>query len=113
MSDANGLVQRLWNYCNVLRDDGLSYQDYIEQLTFLLFLKMADEQTKPPFNRPSIVPPNLDWASILKRDGDDLEVQYRHVLEGLGKAQARSASSSAKRRTRFKIRPSCVGLSSS
>jgi type I restriction enzyme M protein len=86
MSDSNGLVQRLWNYCNVLRDDGLSYQDYIEQLTFLLFLKMADEQTKPPFNRPAIVPSNFDWASLLKRDGDDLEVQYRHVLEGLAKS---------------------------
>ena len=86
MSDTNGLVQRLWNYCNVLRDDGLSYQDYIEQLTFLLFLKMADEQTKSPFNRPPIVPDGLDWSSLLKRDGDDLEVQYRHVLEGLGKS---------------------------
>ena len=49
VSAQNGLVQRLWNYCNVLRDDGLSYGDYIEQLTYLLFLKMADEQTKPPF----------------------------------------------------------------
>ena len=38
------LVQKLWNYCNVLRDDGLSYGDYVEQLTFLLFLKMAHEQ---------------------------------------------------------------------
>ena len=56
MSTDNGLVQRLWNYCNVLRDDGLSYSDYLEQLTFLLFLKMADEQTRPPFNRPPIVP---------------------------------------------------------
>ena len=45
MSDSATIVQRLWNYCNVLRDDGLSYQDYLEQLTFLLFLKMADEQT--------------------------------------------------------------------
>ena len=35
------LVQKLWNYCNVLRDDGLSYGDYVEQLTYLLFLKMA------------------------------------------------------------------------
>src|SRR3984893_1016414 len=86
MSDSATIVQKLWNYCSVLRDDGLSYQDYIEQLTLLLFLKMADEQTKPPFNRPAIVPPNLDWASLLKRDGDDLEVQYRHVLEGLGKS---------------------------
>ena len=50
MSDPSGLVQRLWNYCNVLRDDGLSYGDYLEQLTYLLFLKMADEQTKPPFS---------------------------------------------------------------
>ena len=52
------IVQKLWNYCNVLRDDGLSYQDYIEQLTFLLFLKMADEQTRPPFNRPPPLSPH-------------------------------------------------------
>ena len=50
MSAQNGLVQRLWSYCNVLRDDGLSYGDYLEQLTYLLFLKMADEQTRPPFS---------------------------------------------------------------
>ena len=49
----NGIVQKLWNYCNVLRDDGLSY---VEQPTYLLFLKMADEQSKPPFNRPAIFP---------------------------------------------------------
>jgi len=41
---SNRIVQKLWSYCNVLRDDGLSYQDYLEQLTFLLFLKMADER---------------------------------------------------------------------
>jgi type I restriction enzyme M protein len=45
------IVQRLWNYCNVLRDDGVSYGDYVEQLTYLLFLKMADEQTKPPYKK--------------------------------------------------------------
>ena len=39
----NQIVQKLWNYCNVLRDDGMSYGDYVEQLTYLLFLKMADE----------------------------------------------------------------------
>jgi len=50
------IVQRLWNYCNVLRDDGLSYGDYVEQLTYLLFLKMAHEQTQPPWRRPSPVP---------------------------------------------------------
>jgi type I restriction enzyme M protein len=46
-------VQKLWNYCNVLRDDGMNYVDYVEQLTYLLFLKMADERTKPPYNQPS------------------------------------------------------------
>jgi hypothetical protein len=46
MSNPQQLVQKLWNYCNILRDDGLSYGDYVEQLTFLLFLKMADEQAK-------------------------------------------------------------------
>src|SRR5437867_8424426 len=85
MSDALTLVAKLWNYCNVLRDDGLSYQDYIEQLTFLLFLKMADEQTRPPFNRPNIVPEGLDWETLHRLDGDPLEVQYRHILAELGK----------------------------
>jgi len=50
MSNPTHLVQKLWNYCNILRDDGLSYSDHVEQLTFPLFLKMADEQSRPPFN---------------------------------------------------------------
>ncbi|MCX5822584.1 MAG: class I SAM-dependent DNA methyltransferase [Deltaproteobacteria bacterium] len=82
---SNQLVQKLWNYCNVLRDDGLSYGDYVEQLTFLLFLKMADEQSRPPHNKPSAVPQGWDWPSLLARDGDDLETHYRHTLEELGK----------------------------
>lgn len=61
------LVQKLWNYCSILRDDGLSYGDYVEQLTFLLFLKMADEQSKPPFSKPSPIPKEFDWQSLLKR----------------------------------------------
>ncbi|HOF58624.1 MAG TPA: class I SAM-dependent DNA methyltransferase, partial [Syntrophorhabdaceae bacterium] len=72
---------------NVLRDDGVSYGDYVEQLTYLLFLKMADEQTKPPFNRPSNIPVGLDWQSLLPKDGDELEVHYRHILETLGKSK--------------------------
>ena len=78
-------VQKLWNYCNVLRDDGVSYGDYVEQLSYLLFIKMDDEQTKPPFNRLSKIPKNLNWESLLKKDGDELEVHYRHILESLGK----------------------------
>lgn len=85
-NEGANVVQRLWNYCHVLRDDGVSYGDYVEQLTYLLFLKMADEQTKPPFNKPSTIPQGLDWQSLLEKDGDALEVHYRHILETLGKA---------------------------
>ena len=85
MSDPAQIVQKLWNYCNILRDDGLSYGDYLEQLTFLLFLKMADEQSRPPFNKKSPIPEKYSWPELLKRDGDELEIHYRHTLEELGK----------------------------
>ena len=78
------IVQKLWNYCNVLRDDGMSYGDYVEQLTCLLFLKMADERTKAPYNQDSPVPESAAWPSLVKRDGDELFDHYRHVLEDLG-----------------------------
>ncbi|HMV22326.1 MAG TPA: N-6 DNA methylase, partial [Rhodocyclaceae bacterium] len=82
--NAAPLVQKLWNYCNVLRDDGMSYGDYVEQLTYLLFLKMADERTRPPYNQESPVPSPYDWQSLLWRDGDELFDHYRHTLEALG-----------------------------
>jgi len=82
---SQAIVQKLWNYCNLLRDDGLSYGDYVEQLTCLLFLKMAHEQTGPPWRRPSPIPAGYDWPSLLAKDGDALEAQYRHTLEHLGK----------------------------
>jgi type I restriction enzyme M protein len=76
MSESTVLVSKLWNYCRVLRDDGVSYGDYVEQLTYLLFLKMADEHTKPPFNKSSIIPEAFDWLSLTNKDGDELEVHY-------------------------------------
>jgi type I restriction enzyme M protein len=78
------IVSKLWNFCNVLRDDGMSYGDYVEQLTYLLFLKMADERTKPPYNQPSSVPTDYAWPTLVKKDGDDLFDHYRHTLEELG-----------------------------
>ncbi|MDE0017974.1 MAG: class I SAM-dependent DNA methyltransferase [Candidatus Poribacteria bacterium] len=81
------IVQKLWNFCNVLRDDGVSYGDYVEQLTYLLFLKLADEQTKPPFNKPSTIPADLDWESLLKENGAELEKQYVKTLQELSNAQ--------------------------
>jgi len=82
---APALVQKLWNYCNILRDDGLSYGDYVEQLTFLLFLKTACEQSRAPFNKPSPTPKMFGWDKLVKLDGDDLEIHYRHTLEELGR----------------------------
>jgi type I restriction enzyme M protein len=88
-SAAQTIVQRLWNYCNLLRDDGMSYGDYLEQLTFLLFLKMAHERTQPPYNQPSDIPTGYDWPHLLSRDGDELEAYYRHILVELGKQPGR------------------------
>ena len=83
MSNSNQLVQKLWNFCNVLRDDGVSTIEYVEQLTYLLFLKMADERQRAGLGE--VVPVGLDWQSLLDRDGDELEVHYRHILEQLGR----------------------------
>jgi type I restriction enzyme M protein len=82
---ASTIVQRLWNYCNVLRDDGVSYGDYVEQLTYLLFLKMADERTKPPYNEKSVIPEEFTWPTLLSKSGDELETHYRHLLEQMGR----------------------------
>jgi type I restriction enzyme M protein len=88
-ADTQRIVQKLWNYCNTLRDDGMSYGDYVEQLTYLLFLKMADERTKDPYNEPSSIPAGYDWSSLLDKSGDALETHYRHILERLGSEQGR------------------------
>jgi type I restriction enzyme M protein len=78
------IVQRLWNYCNVLRDDGVSYGDYVEQLTYLLFLKMADEQEQE-FHKETGIPAGFSWASLRGLEGDELEQHYLAILARLGK----------------------------
>ena len=83
MSDAKVIVDKLWNYCNILRDDGLSYGDYVEQLTYLLFLKMADEQRR--YDIEGIVPEGYDWPSLLDLKGESLEAHYIAILSQLGK----------------------------
>ena len=84
MTESKLIIQKLWNYCNVLRDDGMSYGDYVEQLTYLLFLKMADERTKAPFNQESPVPKKWSWPELMQKDGETLFQHYRHTLEALG-----------------------------
>ena len=87
MGDPKQLVSKLWNYCDVLRDDGLSYGDYVEQLTYLLFLKMDDERIKPPFNKKSDIPSKYNWQSLMKKDGAELEAHYIKLLNELGKEE--------------------------
>ena len=79
------IVQRVWNYCHTLRDDGVSYGDYLEQLTYLLFLKMADEYSRPPYNRNINIPEKYNWQSLLNKSGAELEVHYVKILSELGK----------------------------
>ena len=69
MSDESGIVSKVWNLANVLRDDGVSYGDYLEQLTYLLFLKMVEEFAKPPYNRQIAVPEGYDWSALKSRRG--------------------------------------------
>jgi type I restriction-modification system DNA methylase subunit len=85
VSDARRLVDKLWSYCNVLRDDGVSTIEYTEQLTYLLFLKMAHERETRALKPERIVPPHCSWQRLLDADGDDLEITYRHILEDLAK----------------------------
>ena len=99
--NASTLVQKLWNYCNVLRDDGMSYGDYVEQLTYLLFLKMADERSRPPYSQASIIPTEWAWPSLLALDGDELFDHYRHALGELGKSTGTLGLIFAKAQNKF------------
>lgn len=78
------IVSKVWSFCNLLRDDGVGYGDYLEQLTFLLFLKMADEYSKPPYNRKIDIPMEYDWESLITRRGASLENHYTMLLKELG-----------------------------
>jgi type I restriction enzyme M protein len=83
-NEANQLVNKLWNFCDVLRDDGVSYGDYVEQLTYLLFLKMDEEMTEIGFQEESQVPDEYNWQSLVAKDGEELESHYRTALQELG-----------------------------
>jgi type I restriction enzyme M protein len=78
------LVSKVWNYAHVLRDQGVSYGDYIEQITYLLFLKM-DAEREELLGEASALPPKWSWSNLVGRDGEDLERQYRETLNNLGR----------------------------
>ncbi len=78
------IVSNVWSFCTPLRDDGVGYGDYLEQLTYLIFLKMADEYARPPYNRDIGIPMGFDWSSLTTRRGADLEAHYVALLRKLG-----------------------------
>lgn len=76
-ASAESLIRRLWQFCNVLRDDGLSYPDYVEQLTYLLFLKMAEEEGN------SQVPDRFSWSNLRSVAPGEMKRRYSETLRGL------------------------------
>lgn len=81
---SSGIISKIWSFCNTLRDDGVGYGDYLEQLTYLLFLKMADEYSRPPHNKKMPIPHKYNWESLTGKSGDELETHYSILLRELG-----------------------------
>jgi type I restriction enzyme M protein len=84
-NNTSSVVSKIWSFCNTLRDGGVGYGDYLEQLTYLLFLKMAYEFLKPPYNRTLPIPEKYNWDSLAEIKGAELEVHYNELLRELGK----------------------------
>ncbi len=97
MTDTS-IISKIWNLANVLRDDGVGYGDYLEQITYLLFLKMADEMNKPPYNKGLVFPKIkdvrgqeieggelCDWETLAGKRGAELESFYQQLLRTLSR----------------------------
>nr|VFJ55942.1 MAG: type I restriction enzyme M protein [Candidatus Kentron sp. DK] len=87
MNNESGIVSKVWSFAHVLRDDGVGYGDYLEQLTYLLFLKMVDEFSRPPYNREIAVPEGYGWSALKSKRGADLEIHYAQTLRELGRTR--------------------------
>lgn len=84
---SSAIVQKVWSFCNTLRDDGVGYGEYLEQLTYLLFLKMADEYSKPPHNKKLPIPATYNWESLTEKSGKELGEHYEELLKKLGQSK--------------------------
>lgn len=83
MTATTSIVSKVWSFCTILKDDGVGYGDYLEQLTYLIFLKMADEYSRPPYSRNIGIPKEYDWQSLKSKRGAELEVHYITLLREL------------------------------
>ena len=84
--NTSAIVAKVWSYCNALRDDGVGYGDYLEQLTYMIFLKMADEYSQPPHNKKLGIPDAYNWNSLTSNSGSELETHYNTLLRELSTA---------------------------
>ncbi len=75
------IVSKVWNYAHVLKNAGVGYGDYVEQITYLLFLKLADEMTELGFDNP--IPAEFQWSELSSKSGDEFEVHYRIAENGV------------------------------
>ena len=78
------IISKVWGMCSPLRDDGVGYGDYLEQLTYLIFLKMSDEYSKPPYKKDTGIPAGYGWSDMSSLKGAELEEKYKKILEKLG-----------------------------
>ena len=76
----DSVISKVWGFCTTLRDDGVGYGDYLEQLTYLIFLKMADEYSRPPYNRKVAIPAEFAWPTLKNLKGAELETHYVTIL---------------------------------
>jgi len=79
----DSIISKVWGFCTTLRDDGVGYGDYLEQLTYMIFLKMADEYGRPPYNRKVAIPPDYAWPTLKNLKGAGIEIHYVTVLREL------------------------------
>ncbi|MDY0278825.1 MAG: type I restriction-modification system subunit M N-terminal domain-containing protein, partial [Acholeplasma sp.] len=77
------ISNNIWSLANVLRDDGVGNTKYLQQITYLLFLKMVDEYSKPPYNRDLKLPEGCSWSDLVDKDGAELNDKYELILKTL------------------------------
>ncbi len=123
MTDSS-IISKIWNLANVLRDDGVGYGDYLEQITYLLFLKMADELNKPPYNKGLVFPKLKDvesneiadsetcnWETLSGKRGAELESFYSQLLRTLSTEKGTLGQIFTKSQNKYKTQPNYLKLS--
>ena len=81
---ASNIGKKIWNMAGTLRSSGMDDRSYLTQITYLLFLKMADEYSKPPHDRDIGIPADCTWSDLVDKSGTELETHYSSILETLG-----------------------------